>query len=1003
MYDLLKRAVEKFFFLTLLLSTTASTQSFAQVTFQVNGTADNRDGYYAFTNATIFTDYQTKIEKATLIIKNGKIEAVGAGLAVPKGATEITLQGRFIYPSFIDLYSNYGLPAVTSSGNGGNQPENKNPTAVNWNQAVKPETSAQDKFIVSGVEAEKLRSLGFGVVLSHLQDGIFRGTGSLIALGEGKSNELIMNGKASQHYSFNKGTSTQNYPSSLMGSIALIRQTYLDADWYKKTTDKKEFNLSLEAYNQISTLPAIFESTDVLSSLRADKIGDEFGIQYIIKGAGDEYQRLQLIKNTNAKLIIPLNFPEAYDIQNPLDEKNIALREMKHWELAPANAAMLSKEGITFSFTRAGLKNPDDFLKNIAKAIENGLDEKEALKAITLTPAEMMKVSDKIGSLASGKMANFIITSNTIFNKDNTILQNWVMGKAYLVKGVQAMDLRGNYQLNADGQNYKLIIGGSIDNPSFKVEKDGTALTTKGSYENQQVALNFSSDAVPAIRLNGWFDNKNMKGNGTLNDGKIIQWIANFESPFQEEVKTENQNKKELALGKVIYPFVSFGNEELPKQEAFLIKNTTVWTNEKEGILKETDVLIKDGKIVQVGKGINGENAKVIDGTGKHLTNGIIDEHSHIAMSRGINEGAHSSTAEVRVGDIVNSEDINIYRQLAGGVCASQILHGSANAIGGQSALIKLKWGYAPEEMKIPNADGFIKFALGENVKQANWGDDYTTRFPQTRMGVEQVYVDAFTRAREYDALSKTKGANFRRNLNLEAVAEILNKKRFITCHSYVQSEINMLIKVAEQFDFKVNTFTHILEGYKVADKMAAHGSGGSSFADWWAYKMEVKDAIPYNAALMNNVGVVTAINSDDAEMARRLNQEAAKAVKYGNISEEDAWKMVTLNPAKLLHLDNRMGSIKAGKDADLVVWSDNPLSIYAVVEKNIIDGILFFDLEKEAEKQSALQKERARLVQKMTEAKNGGSPTQKAVDKKDRIWHCEDFIDVFKEENEKK
>ena len=439
-----------------------------------------------------------------------------------------------------------------------------------------------------------------------------------------------------------------------------------------------------------------------------------------------------------------------------------------------------------------------------------------------------------------------------------------------------------------------------------------------------------------------------------------------------------------------------------------MIRNATVWTNEKDGILTNADVFVTDGKIAKVGKNLPvPADVKVVDGTGKHLTNGIIDEHSHIALLA-VNEGSQSSTAEVRMADVVNSEDVNIYRQLAGGVTTSQLLHGSANAIGGQSAIVKLKWGESPEAMLIKGADGFIKFALGENVKQANWGDANRVRFPQTRMGVEQVYMDHFMRAKEYaktwdtynklPAKEKATTIAPRRDIELDALAEILAAKRFITCHSYVQSEINMLMKVADSLGFKVNTFTHILEGYKLADKMAKHGAGGSSFADWWAYKMEVHDAIPYNAALMHRQGVTVSINSDDAEMARRLNQEAAKTVEYGGVSEEDAWKMVTLNPAKLLHLDNRLGSIRVGKDADLVLWNAHPLAIYARPEITMIDGAVYFSLTDEDRKREAMQTERARLIQKTLAAKVGGSPTQRPAFKRSRMWHCEDVQGVMAE-----
>jgi imidazolonepropionase-like amidohydrolase len=447
---------------------------------------------------------------------------------------------------------------------------------------------------------------------------------------------------------------------------------------------------------------------------------------------------------------------------------------------------------------------------------------------------------------------------------------------------------------------------------------------------------------------------------------------------------TKKEQKKEAVTSKVMYPFLGFGWTEAPKQEDLLIKNATVWTSEKDGVLQNTDVLLKGGKIAAIGKNLNAGNAKVIDGTGKHLTAGIIDEHSHIAVTDGVNECSQSVTAEVRIADVINPDDISIYRQLAGGVTSAHILHGSCNTIGGQTQLIKLRWGKNAEELKFTNWDGFIKFALGENVKRS-YGPS-NNRFPDTRMGVEQVLVDAFTRARDYEKL----GPNKRKDLELEALVEILNKKRFITCHSYVQSEINMLMHVADTFGFRVNTFTHILEGYKVADKMKAHGAAASTFSDWWAYKMEVQDAIAYNAAIMQKVGLIVAVNSDDAEMARHLNQEAAKSIKYGNVSETDALNMNTINPATMLHVADKVGSIKVGKDADVVLWNASPVSVYAKPEKTIVDGIVYFDIEKDKQMQQQIAAERNRLIQKMIAAKKDGAKTTPATVTFDVQNECE-------------
>jgi imidazolonepropionase-like amidohydrolase len=453
-------------------------------------------------------------------------------------------------------------------------------------------------------------------------------------------------------------------------------------------------------------------------------------------------------------------------------------------------------------------------------------------------------------------------------------------------------------------------------------------------------------------------------------------------------------------LGKVTYPFEPFGwsEDQAPKQETILIKNATVWTNEKEGVLQNTDVLIRNGKIAAVGKNLSDAGARTIDGTGKHVTPGIIDEHSHIAAAS-INEGGQSVTSEVRIADNLNPDDINIYRQLSGGVTTSHILHGSANTIGGQTQLIKLRWGADDDDLKFRGWPGQIKFALGENVKRSPAINGLQNRYPDTRMGVEQVLVDAFTRAKDYQKAWKEYESNKgkkgttapRRDLELDALVEILENKRFITCHSYVQSEINSAMEVANRMGYHYNTFTHILEGYKVADKMKAHGANASTFSDWWAYKMEVQDAIPYNAAIMQRVGLNVAINSDDAEMARRLNQEAAKIVKYGGVTEEEALKMVTLNPAKMLHVEEKVGSLKVGKDGDVVVWSDHPLSIYAKSLYTIVDGTIYFDRENDARMQAQVDAERNRLVKKMVGEKRSGAPVQPAVPSYQIMHTCDD------------
>ncbi len=994
----------------------ASNVLLAQENFPVNGVKDKRDNAFAFTHATVYVDYKTKVEDATLLIRNGKVESVTAGKATPTGYTEVDCTGQSIYPSFIDLNTNYGQPELKKGGGfsffGPEQIEPSKKGAYNANDAINSAYNASENFSINNKSAGAYRKVGFGTVLSTNQDGIARGTSTLVTLNNTNENETIIIPQAAAVYSFSRGNSKQNFPVSAMGAVALLRQTYMDAKWFKNA--KPFTDLTLSSWNQNQSLPQVFEAGNKYAVMRADKVGDEFGIQYIITTKGDEYQRIAEIKRTNASLIVPVNFPSAYTVDDPYATLDVTLAQMKHWELAPSNIKVLTDNQINVSITTAGLKKKSDFLKNMRIAIEAGLSEETALKALTYTPATLMKASKKVGSLKNGRLANFIITSGNIFEEKTKIYDNWVQGNRFEINKPDAKEAKeGNYILAIGDSTYNV----EIKDKKFKIViNDSTAIKIATKLDDEILNVSFKPTGTKElVRLSGWEVADGWKGQGQWADGNWTTWSLKFSSDLKVEEEKEDKKEGEEKLesdekeepkkevekeesGNVIFPFVAYGQESLPTAQTILIKNTTVWTNESDGVLENTDVLLQGGKIKQIGKNLSVSGALEIDGKGKHLTSGIIDEHSHIALFS-INDVAVNS-AMVRMKDVVNPEDIKIYQQLAGGVTASQLLHGSANPVGGQSAMIKLKWGESVDNMLVKGADEFIKFALGENVKRSR--STQSVRYPLTRMGVEQVYVDAFTNAlayekewKAYNALSsksKAKAIPPRQDLVHETMLEIIRKNRFVTCHSYVQSEINMLMKVAEGFDFNINTFTHILEGYKVADKMKKHGVGASTFADWWAYKWEVRYAIPYNATLMTNQGVTVAINSDDAEMGRRLNQEAAKSVKYGDMSEENAWKMVTLNPAKLLHLDDRMGSIKVGKDADVVLWNNHPLSIYAKAEKTIIDGVIYYDIEQDKKLREGIKTERARLIQKMKKAnKKGGGQMPKG--KSPHNYHCDDFI----------
>ncbi len=971
----------------------------AQSTFPYNGVYDQREGWYAFTNATIVSQANQEMPNATMVIKEGQITALGQRVAIPDGAVVIDLEGQYIYPSFIDLYSAYGIPEAKPVGERPDQlpqmTSNKE-GAYAWNEALKPEFRAHEHFSVDGRAAKALRQEGFGVVASHQMDGISRGTSTVVALGDNPVHELILQEVAAHHLSFRKGVSTQTYPTSLMGTIALLRQTYLDGQWYDGQDE--EVNISLGAWNGVQELTQVFEVDDWQSAMRALRIAEEFGHSYIIKGGGDEYQRLDDIQATAATFILPLDFPEAYDVADPYDALQVSLADMRHWELAPTNPGRLAAAGIPFALTAHGLEKPSEFRAALRKAIQHGLSEEDALRAITEVPAQILGLSDEIGTLAVGKHANFLITSGPIFADKVTIHHNWILGEPFVIKALSDVDLDGEYRLLVGASSYNLTVA---DGSAKIAVDDSTSIKVRHSYDNGLISLSFMPEGSDQlIRLSGVVQDQNWQGRGQLTDGDWVNWEARYAGPIESEGENnggEHGDDDREYVSQMTYPFGAYGHSELPQAGAVLIRNATVWTNEDDGILENADVLLQDGTISAIGTPGSPirppRGATIVDGTGKHLTPGIIDEHTHIGVSRGVNESSQASSAEVRIGDVINSTDVNMYRQLAGGVTTAQVLHGSANPIGGQSAIIKFRWGYLPEALKFEDAPGFIKFALGENVKQSNRSNDYRSRYPQSRMGVEQLFENYFTRAREYGE-QLAAGMDVRRDLDLEAVLEILNEERFITCHSYQQGEINMLMEVAERFDFRINTFTHILEGYKVADKMAEHGVGGSSFSDWWAYKYEVVEAIPHNGALMHEQGVTVAFNSDDAEMARRLNQEAAKAVLFGGVSEEDALKFVTLNPARLLQIDDRVGSIRVGKDADVVLWTDHPLSIYARAEQTYVDGIKFYDMADDQAMRDAIQEERNALVQRMLQAKEGGANTQRPGGRGSRLYHCDTYED---------
>jgi len=961
------------------------------------GLRENTPQVFALINARLVLSPGNTIEKGTLVIREGVIEAVGANVAAPSDATVLDMKGKTIYPGLIDSYSDWGLPKPPQRAPGdpgrrqqGQQPPQEEPRGPRyWNPNVLAHQKADELLSPDGEAAEKLREQGITTVLSVPTKGIFKGTSALVNLGAGKPNDLIVKPAVAQHISLQTNAMGDDYPNSLMGAITLVRQTFLDADWYRRAQatwsrnpklERPEVNEALEALNQ-PVGAYVVEAGDELDFLRAAKIGQEFTIPLIVRGSGSEYLRLDAVRATGLPVILPVNFPEAPSVENPDEAVEVTLRELRLWDEAPENPKRLAEAKIPFAFTVATLKDPGNFLKNVKKAVERGLSKEAALAALTTTPARLFGVGNKLGTLSAGKIANLVITDGDLFAEKTKIKETWVDGKRYEIKPDPLVDVRGKWELTLSsgakpGDTVVLDLKGEADGPegNFKIKKE--AKLSKVNLSGKRLTFSFTGDSVGfkgVVRMGGNITVDEMLGTGELGDGNAFTWKGKRIAPFTPEPDTSKPKKPDMASFPPVYPPAEFGRPKLPEQpEYVLVKGATIWTCGPQGIVENADLLVRRGKTVRVGKNLAAPaGALVINAGGKHLTPGLIDCHSHTGISGNVNESGQTITAEVKIGDVLDPDDISIYRQLAGGLTCANLLHGSANAIGGQNQVIKLRWGAGPEEMKFEGAIPGIKFALGENPKQSNWGDQYTSRYPQTRMGVEQIIRDEFKAARDYQKDWADWGVNKnrippRRDLELDAISEILEKKRLVHSHSYRQDEILMLMRVAQDFGFTIGTFQHVLEGYKVADEMAKLGIGGSCFSDWWAYKFEVYDAIPYNGTLMHNAGVVVSFNSDSDELARRLNLEAAKAVKYGGVPPGEALKFVTLNPAKQLRIDGRVGSLEPGKDADFVLWNTSPLSTYTFCEQTWIDGRKYFDREEDKKLRAEVVRQRAVLIQKI-------------------------------------
>ncbi len=979
--------------------------------------------WHALTHATLIPTPGKVIEDATIVMRDGVIVSVSPGGAPPAGAREWDCTGLFVFAGFIEPYAPVEAPL-----------RDENAAGAHWNnKRIQAHRSALDGDGLDEATRKKLRGLGYAAAAITPDKGIFRGSAALVSLAEPESAtaaatpEVIVPNVYQSVAFETSGWGSGEYPGSLMGAIALIRQTLLDAGWndqIARTASRtakassvpvRSESLAALGPNSEESTQLLFHAKSEVNVLRASKIANEFSRRSLIVGNGMDFRRLEAIATDRTRLIAPVTYPKAPKVSTYGERESVTLRDLQSWEQAPTNLRRLRKEGVQVAITTDQLRKDENFHANIRKAIEQGLSEDDALAMLTTTPAMMLGASEILGRVDDGMLANLVVLDGELFDKETKIRDVWVSGRRFEINEAPDNRFEGVWAArfgDAEPIDGKIEIGEGDALKLAAIDESSKAKSVTVRASRIDFTIDGEAfDAEGVWTLSGVLADDQILGTVVDPGGFTFPWRAErTDEPFEiatadedegdesasEEIGDDSESgdemmseddEPELAPELVVTPVGAYGLAKTPESEDMLLTGGVIWTSGPDGIIENGAMLVEDGRVSWVGPASEAprrNDIPKIELGGMHVTPGLIDCHSHIAITGGVNEGTQAVTSEVRIGDVVNPDDINLYRQLAGGLTAANLLHGSANPIGGQNQTIKLRWGSRhPDDMKVKGAMGGIKFALGENVKQANWGDKYTTRYPQTRLGVETIIRDRFIAADEYarakaqyeglSASEQRRSIAPRVDLELEALAEVLANRRLVHCHSYRQDEILMLCRVATEFGFRIGTFQHVLEGYKVAEAIKEAAIGGSSFSDWWAYKMEVIDAIPENGAIMHEVGVVVSFNSDSAELARRMNTEAAKAVRYGNVPPEEALKFVTINPAIQLGVEDRIGSLEPGKDADFAIWSGSPLSTMSRCEATYIDGARYFSRERDLEMRDEARAERSRIIQKILASGAGG------------------------------
>jgi imidazolonepropionase-like amidohydrolase len=888
---------------------------------------------HAIVGATVVVRPGEVIEDATVVVRDDRIVAVGPSsrISVPPDARVWAGEGLRVHAGFFEPWYEVALPEIATGATeprargGGrpsaatpeqNPPDPGLPGPSSGSSTVHPERRAVDGLALSADQVKKLREAGFTVAAVVPKDGVLRGRTAVVHLGDALPEQRVLLAEAGVAAGLRSaGWGGREYPSSSMGMVTALRQSLLDARHYRDDQAHYAGNATKRAR------PAFDPALEALVP--------------VIEG------RQPLLVDPDGIVLAH----RAYALAREVGVRAIVLGTGGEWrrpDLVPDGAALV----LPIAFPSA----PE--VVDEADWIDVSLDE---LRHWDFAP--------EVPAMLVGRGQSFAITTRGLDSASDL----WSKLRAASQRGwneAQALDALTVRPATYYGLSERL---GTVEPGKLACL---TVLRGEGLFDAKaEVAMLFVDGEPIVVKRPGTDDEKqDEKQDETESDevaDEASQALGGGKGP---------EGGRPIPARLARAPHEDRGPLASPR--AVLVRGATIWTSAPEGVLENADLLVRDGRIAEIGRGLSAPTgAMEIDGTGKHVTAGLIDAHSHIAVIGGVNEGTMSTTAQVRIADVLNSEDPRIYEQLAGGLTTSHIMHGSANAIGGQCQTIKLRWGASPDEIVFAGARPTIKFALGENPKRSNWTPPPGTprRYPQTRMGVEDVIRERFAAAAEYVHEQRNwkaeQGPAPRRDLQLEALAQILADERDIHCHSYRQDEILALIRLMEEFEARVAVFQHVLEGYKVADEVREHGSGASSFADWWAYKYEVIDAIPHNTTILDDRGVLTTVNSDSPDLARRMNTEAAKSVRYGGSDEQRALNMVTINAARQLGIDDRTGSIELGKDADFVVWNDHPLSTRAVAVQTWVDGKLYWDLERDAERQTRIEAERTSLISRAKEA----------------------------------